>query len=242
MIALDKIVCLPGRWLRVLLPLLILFPAASEAQKYPWPEGELLTFDIYWPSGVALGEATLTAKSVKDVLFFAASVEVALPQGRILYKFSSSADAALCSREFRQSVQRSGKFWEEISKFDALSSKVQVSRDGHTREFSAGKCERDPLTYLYYLRTRAVAGPRPASDTLLLTGPLKLQLSAHTGENVKINRTERHGDRYVIHYPPSARSGVSAGPFELWLDGTIKQTPIAVRLPLPLATFSAELR
>ena len=147
-----------ARSLIVMLPLLLLdVPHALSAEKFPWPEGEKLEMEIFWPSGVTMGEATLQASSAKDAQFFSAQMEVVLPQGRMLYKFSSITDSNLCSREFHQSVERGRKFWEEVSRFDAESGKASVSRDGQTRELPAGKCVRDPLAYLYYYRAQAAA-------------------------------------------------------------------------------------
>lgn len=223
------------------LPLFIaimLLPALLQAQKLPWTDGEKLELDIFWPSGVAMGEATLEAKSAKDNVLLTANVEVALPQGRILYRFSSTTSPELCSREFHQSVERSGKFWEEITRFNSETGTAAVSRDGRTRDVPAGKCARDPLAYLYYYRVQAAAGKKPAGDSLFLTGPLQLRVQAAAKESIKINHVERQAERYQISYPMEEGSGM----IELWLDGSPRQTPVAVRVPLPLATFSAELR
>ena len=185
-----------------------------------------------------MGEATLQASSVKDTQFFSASMEVVLPQGRMLYKFTSTTDGNLCSREFHQSVERGKKYWEEVTRFNAETGKASVSRDGRTQELPAGKCARDPLAYLYYYRSQAAAGKKPTGDTLFLTGALQLGIEAKSKEQIKINRIERQAERYRITYPAGEESGL----IELWLDGTSRQTPVAIRLPLPLATFSAELR
>ena len=226
------------RCLGCLMALVLLCPAQLRAQKHPWPEGEKLTLEIFWPSGVTLGEATLDARSIKDIHYFSASVEVVLPQGHIIYKLYSTATAELCSREFRQSVQRSGKVWEETTSFDAESGKAMVTRDARSREYPAAKCLRDPLTYLYFFRSQAAAGKRATAESLFLNGLLSLRIDALASEMVKIKRSERRGERYQIRFPGSAGEGRA----ELWLDGASAQTPIAVRLPLPFSTFSAELR
>lgn len=223
--------------------LLLVFLAGSlavplRAGSFPWPEGEKLELEIFWPSGVTMGEATLQASNVKDMHFLSASMEVVLPQGRMLYKFTSTTDANLCSREFHQSVERGRKFWEEVTRFDSEAGTASVSRDGKTREIAAGKCARDPLAYLYYYRAQSAAGKHPSQDSLFLTGPLALTITAKGKEQVKINRIARQADRYQIAYP----SETGPGTLELWLDGSARQTPVAIRLPLPLATFSAELR
>lgn len=218
--------------------LVLLLPAPLRAQIFPWPDGEKLLAEILWPSGVSMGEATLEARSLQDRIHLTAHVEVALPQGRLLYRYSSTATAGLCSLEFRRSSQRSGKFWEEITRFDPETGMASVTRDGHTREAASGKCPRDPLTYLYYYRAQAAAGKRPTTETLFLNGALPLRIESNRRESVKVNRIERQGERYRITFPSAA----GEGNVEIWLDGATRQTPIAVRLPLPLATFSAELR
>jgi hypothetical protein len=222
----------------LLLLLTTQLPQPIRAENRPWPEGEKLVFEIFWPSGVSMGEATLEAKSIKDNLYFSAVAEVGLPQGRILYKYSSIASPDLCSREFRQSVERPGKFWEEITKFDADTGKATISRDGRSREVSAAKCSRDPLALLYYYRAQAAAGKKASSETLFLGAPLSLRIEAKGKEQIKIKQTERRGEHYKVAYPSAA----GERSLELWLSDSPAQTPIAVRLPLPLATFSAELR
>lgn len=218
--------------------MLLSMPGLLQAQNFPWPEGEKLLLEIFWPGGATMGEAVLDAKSVKDAVFLSANVEVAMPQGTILYKFSSTATGELCSREFKRSVQRSGKSWEEMTSFDAETGKARVSRDGQTRELPAAKCARDPLTYLYYYRSQVAAGKKPSAETLFLAGPLPLRIAVKGKEQIKVSRIERQAERYEIIYPVA----VGAGTVELWLDGSAQQKPLAVRLPLPLATFSAELR
>jgi hypothetical protein len=222
----------------LLLLMTALLSPPVRAENRPWPEGEKLVFEIFWPSGVSMGEATLEAKSIKDNLYFWAVAEVGLPQGRILYKYSSIASSDLCSREYRQSVERPGKFWEEITKFDADAGKATVSRDGRSREVTAAKCSRDPLALLYYYRAQAGVGKSASSETLFLGAPLSLKIEAKGKEQIKIKQTQRRGDHYIIMYPSA--SGDRS--LELWLSDSPAQTPIAVRLPLPLATFSAELR
>ncbi len=211
---------------------------SSRAQTHPWPEGEKLVLSLFWPSGVNLGEATIQSKTVGDVFQISATVEAVLPQNRITYSFDSEVTADLCSRRFRQAVRRGARNWEEVTVFDSVAGKATVSRDGGKREMAAPKCARDPLAYLYYFRKQVAAGKRPSGDTLFLGGPVSLRIEALAEEKVKISQHGRQGDRYLVTYPGSTGDGF----VEIWLERGLRQAPIAVRLPLPLATFSAELQ
>ena len=233
---------------RSLLLLLLIFPASLMAQSASssWPplaSGERLTFNLLWPSGISFGEAFLEASRVGEQIHLKATVVAELPQHRVSYSFTSITDQQLCSIRFNETLREGQKTTETSSEFDQEKHVVRSTRAGATTEHAIPACARDPLALHYHFRRQLALGQVPigtpeAVGAFYLGGDYAVRYEAITPESVKLGSKEWEGQRFLI----TARGSSGERSFEMWLRPDDARTPVAIRIPFSLATFSAELQ
>ena len=228
--------------------LLLGFPANLSAQSAsstwaPLASGERLLFNLLWPSGITLGEAVLEASRTDEGIRLVATVAAALPQHHIAYTFTSLADEQLCSVQFRETL-REGKNTRETSfEFDQRNHLVRRTRAGQTTESPIPACARDPLALLYHFRRQLAFSQLPvgtpeAVGVFHLGEDYSVRYEAITPETVKLGTKQWEGDRFLV----TARGSDGEHSFEMWVRPDTSRTPVAIRVPFSLATFSAELQ
>jgi len=227
--------------------LLLGFPASGAAQSASssWPvlaSGEKLNYNLLWPSGISLGEAVLQASHAGAEIHLEVTVDADLPQYHAAYTFSSVTDEQLCSLQFHQRLREGGRTTDESYQFDQQKHQVRRTRAGRTVTDTVPECARDPLALLYFFRQQLALGKLPvgtpqATGVFYLGGEYTVRYMALTPEQVKLGTKEWEGDRFQI----TASGAPGEQSLEVWIRPDASRTPIAVRLPLPLATFAAEL-
>ncbi|MBI4478671.1 MAG: DUF3108 domain-containing protein [Acidobacteria bacterium] len=235
-----------GAWPALLL-LLLGLPAdlLGQAGSSSWPpvaSGERLRFNLLWPSGFSLGEAVLEASRAGEQIQLQATVQADLPQHPIEYAFSSSVDEQLCSVRYIETLREGNNTRETSYEFDQENHKVRRTEGGQSSESSIPECARDPLALLYHFRRQLSfqqlpIGTPEAVGAFYLGGDYTTRYEAITPETVQLGTKEWAGDRFLIRVegPGGERS------FEVWIRPDTARTPVAVRIPFPLAMFSAEL-
>ena len=94
-------------------------------------------------------------------------------------------------------------------------------------------CARDALTFLYFTRREMGQGHVPPSDKIVYGGPYDIRLQYPGPETLKGAIT----DRLVS----SVRGPSSSVGFDLLFARDAARTPVLIRVPLTLGTFSLEL-
>ena len=236
-----------GNWLPALL-LLLGCPLSLEAQSASssWPplvSGEKLTFNLIWPSGISLGEATLTAARAGAEIHLEASVVADLPQYHAGYTFTSVADDRLCSLRFRETLREGRNTRETLYEFDQTKHTVRRTKNGQTTENAVPDCARDPLALLYHFRQQLASrqvpiGTAEATGAFYLGEDYVARYEAVTPEAVKLGSKSWEGDRFMIRVQGS--DGERS--FEIWIRPEPSRAPVAVRVQFSLGTLSAELQ
>jgi uncharacterized protein DUF3108 len=200
--------------------------------------GETLRFKLLWPSGVGLGEAVLTVSAGQSQLHLDMTVDADLPIQNISGKFSSVATPdGLCSIQYHRKMTEGSKVSEESIEFDQKAHQAKRTVNGQTTALSVSECARDPLAFLYYFRSE-LAQRRTAQTTSLVLAPEKrLEISSGATETITAGGRQRKAEKFsaVIRYPYSSKS------FDVWFSTDGHWEPVLVRLPSPLAVFSAEI-
>jgi hypothetical protein len=151
---------------------------AETPEATPFSNGETLRYDVVWPSGLRLGEATFTANSNQAGWAFSADVAASLPVLAIEDKYQSKADFSLCSTLFKKVVSHGQRKQNEEVTFD--QDKNQALRrnlaDGTTQDQVIPPCARDALTYFYSLRQDLAHGRVPPPDDVNLCNMLVITL------------------------------------------------------------------
>ena len=239
-----------SRWL---LGAILICVASVEA---PWPQvsaaraqesskalpalasGETLKFKLLWPSGVAMGEAIMTAAAGQNDLHFEMKIEAKLPVYNIAGSFTSSASReGLCSIQYHRKMTEGAKVSEESIDFDQKNHQARRILDGQAASLPIPQCARDPLTFLYYYRNQVAAGIPADIGTFFLGPERSIEIKPARQENISVKGSQRSAGKYLVTY----RVRNSAKTFELWISSDARREPVMVRLPSSLAIFSAEL-
>jgi hypothetical protein len=217
-------------------------PEPSAAQAPPaaslFSGGETLRFKLMWPSGVGLGEAVLTVSAGQSQVHLDMTVDADLPIQNISGKFSSVATPeGLCSIQYHRKMTEGSKVSEESIEFDQKAHQAKRTVNGQTATLSVSECARDPLAFLYYFRSE-LAQHRTARTTSIVLAPDKhLEISGGATESISAGGRQRKAQKFsaAIRYPNTSKS------FDVWFSTDGHWEPVLVRLPTPLAVFSAEI-
>src|ERR1700735_3338575 len=103
-----------------LLPALVLFAAPVAESTLP---NETLRYSVNWPSGLSLGEATLSASSSRSAggpesMHFQLDLDAGVPGFAVSDRFRSAASGSFCSAEFQKNTSHGSKNVVEMETLD----------------------------------------------------------------------------------------------------------------------------
>lgn len=212
--------------------------AFAQGQAPSFAGGETLKYKLLWPSNISLGEAVFRVSSSQGTLHFEVTMEADLPTRSISGLFTSSASREdLCSLEFQSKVTEGVRTSEESIQFDQKNHQATKISHGQSSSVAIPNCARDPVTFLYYLRKQLAAGSSVDAATFFLGLEQSLEVKTDGSDTVTVRGQQQTTDKYLVNYngQNSARS------FELWFSKDARREPVMIRLPFPLAVFSAEI-
>jgi hypothetical protein len=226
-------------------PLLLFAALATAAPIFaPGFENEHLHYNINWPSGLSLGEAQLsatTSKSAGDTaprLHFSFDLDAGIPGFTVTDRYRSEATNDLCSTEFQRNIKHGAKALDEKMTFDPHDGKVTRQPTGGAQtEVSASPCAKDALTFLYYVRRELSQGRIPGPQTIFFGPQYQVHLEFAGTQTVQIGEKPVEADRVKA----SVQGPVAAISFEIFFMKDPARTPVLVRVPLSMGTFSMEL-
>lgn len=215
-----------------------LYPASA-----PFAAGERLAYSITWPSGLSLGEAVFRADQSGAGWSFEARIKASLPAIDIIDEYTASADAGLCSSVFEKSAEHGDRTIKEKVTFDQEAHKAHrqnlpdVPGAGEST-FDIPPCARDALTYLYFLRRELAAGRVPPPDDINFGAQYMTSMTYAESLEVEVGGKRQKADRIIIDLtgPKSQRT------FEIFFAHDEARTPVLMRVPFELGTFSLRLK
>jgi len=226
-------------FLPFLLPALVLAAAPIAVST---PPNEMLHYNVNWPSGVALGEATLTASSTRDSdgpehMHFEFNLDAAVPGFTVSDRFRSAASGAFCSAQFEKKTSHGSKRVDDKETFDLSTGTVTRGEGSGQSEITSNACGKDALAFLYFVRNELSEGRLPPRQTVFFGAPYEIQLASVGTESVKIGNKPLDTD-HVKATVVGPSSNIS---FDLFFLKDPARTLALVRVPLSLGTFSMEL-
>ena len=216
-------------------------PAAKPLQQgFPFTD-ETLHFSINWQSGLSLGEANLTASRSGGGWNFEATVNAGVPGFAIADKYTSSTDTGICSQQLDRQVSHGGKRTTERTTFDQAAGKarrVTLFPDGGGRStYDVGSCARDALAYAYYARVELGQGRVPPQQQILFGSPYMVRMEYGGAQNITVDQKNTVTDKLNI----SVKGPKSDSSFEIWFARDPARTPLRIRIPAAVGTFTLEL-
>jgi Protein of unknown function (DUF3108) len=221
---------------------LLALTALAAPSAEPSLPNESSHYSINWPTGVSLGEATLTASSSAGSsgqpgrMHFVFDLDAGAPAFTVSDRYRADAAGSFCSSEFEKNTSHGSKKALDKETFDSNGTVTRGSGSGQS-QLSASTCSKDALTFLYFLRQELSQGRLPAQETVYFGAPYQVRLSAGGTESLKIGNAPVDAERIdaAITGPSSSIS------VELLFLKDRARTLAVVRVPLSLGKFSMEL-
>jgi hypothetical protein len=223
----------------------LLLCSASLAQTELPPNGEVLTYNVNWPSGLSLGEAQMRADRVPgsggapgrwDLRL---SLDAAIPGFSVSDRYRSAASTELCSQEFEKEITRGKKTAKERVTFDAAagSARRETLAGGGISVFRVPSCAKDALAFVYFLRRELSQGRLPAAQTIIFGGEYQLRLEYGGRQRITIGDQQLDADRVTA----AVKGKASDTSVEIFIAQDRSRRPLLIRVPLALGAFSMEL-
>lgn len=215
-------------------------PPPPKLAGFPF-QNESLHYSVKWPSGLALGDVVFSARRGEAGWSFEVSVDAGVPGFSIADRYRSNATADLCSTSLDREVNHAGKKTTEKTTFDqqkgsAHRATIFPPGGGHS-DFNIPTCGRDALTFLYFAREEMGQGRVAPAQQVFFGSSYSVQLR-YTGEmSVAVEEKQVVTDHVVI-YVKGPQADVSA---DVFFARDAARTPLLVKLPLSVGTFSMEL-
>ncbi|HWR54524.1 MAG TPA: DUF3108 domain-containing protein [Bryobacteraceae bacterium] len=228
--------------MRILLTALIASAAWAGQNKpaaAPVPfANETLSYTINWPSGLSLGEGRMTANRSGEEWRFGLALDASIPGFTLTDTFASLAAGEFCSREFVKKSTHGKRKTDEKTTFEPdRRIATRETTGGGKSEISIEACPRDALAFLYYVRRELSHGRVPPPQTVYYGAAYQVRLEYGGAQAIRVNDKPYTADRIMTTFKGPASNFT----FEMFFARDAVRTPLVIKVPLMLGTFSMEL-
>jgi len=209
---------------------------------------ETLHYSIEWPSGLSLGEASLRSDRMAEGTSaapgwdFELNLDASVPGFAIRDQYHSTATLDLCSEQLQKKTSRGARKSEERVTFDpkkdtATRETLRGDQTGGKTELSVPSCARDALTLLQFVRKELAQGRVPPQQPAILGAAYQVRLEYLGSTPVHLGNQQVDADRFRT----SIKGPASDLTVEMFFAHDAVRTPVMLKIPLSLATFTVEL-
>jgi hypothetical protein len=222
--------------------LLLLAPAlalsAAEAYSgFPFTD-ETLRYSVNWPSGLSLGEGQFVAKRTAAGWDFEVSLAAAIPTYRVSERHTAAASGELCAARLTKESIRGSRKTREETRFNAQNSMAsRTTVNGGKSEFAIPPCARDALTFLYFTRRELGQGRVPGPQQIFFGAAYQVRLEYTGARSIAVNGQRALADAVSVFL----RGPKSEWTFEMFFARDAARTPLLIRVPFAIGSFSLEL-
>ena len=126
----------------------------------------------------------------------------------------------------------------EKSTFDGAKGMLtrETSKGGKS-ESSIGACAKDALAFLFFARKELTQGRVPGPETVYFGSPYRVKLQYAGTESLTLGDTRIEVDRITA----GAKGPASDIAFDLYFARDATRTPVLIKAPMAMGTFSMEL-
>ena len=220
--------------------LALIMAACASAASIPAGQGETLHYSVNWPSGLSLGEGALSASrsGSAGTLNLEFNLNAGVPGFQVRDDYRSEASSKFCSEEFQRKFQHGARKSDEKTTFDARTgTATRKTEGGGKSELKTSDCGKDALAFLYYVRSELSEGRLPAPQTVFFGGPYQVSLAFGGTQALKVGDKTIQAERLL----GTAKGPASESHFEIFFEQNPARTPVLIKAPLALGTFSMEL-
>jgi hypothetical protein len=219
----------------------LIFQAQSSAPPaltgFPFTD-EDLNYSVNWPSGINLGEAHLHAKRAGSNWNFAFSIDAGVPGFQVHDSYHAESTTDYCSISFDRSIAHGSRTGNEKDTIDrGRGVATRLTKGGGQSDIQVAKCVKDALTYLFYTREELGQGRVPAAQQILYGGLYQMSLTYAGGPMIPIGKKQVQSDEVSC----TVKSSSGEFKFEMYFARDAARTPLLVKAPFAMGTFSMEL-
>ncbi|MBI3681712.1 MAG: DUF3108 domain-containing protein [Acidobacteria bacterium] len=199
--------------------------------------GENLQYVINWPSGLNLGEGRIKASHDGSGNWnFEFQLEAAVPGFGVADHFLSLTTENQCSIAFEKELQHGKRKTREKITFDGGTATRETIGGGKST-LTVPACARDALAYVFHLRKELSLGRLPPAQSVYYGSPYQVRIEYTGTQRVRIGDAYEEADRLVA----SIKGPASNFSVEAFFGKDQARTPLMVRIPLAMGTFSMEI-
>lgn len=227
--------------MRFILYLFLTAPAScfQQGAAASQPVEETLSYTVNWPSGLSLGEGRMTARRAGDRWELQFVLDAAVPGFEVSDRVRSVATEDFCSLELEKRLTHGKRKANERTTFDiekGAATRETVGGGGKS-EAPISTCARDALAFLHYLRRELSQGRLPPPQNVFFGAQYRVTVQYGGSLALRVGEAPVEADRLTV----SVKGPASEHSFELYFARDAGRTPVMVRFPLELGTFSMEL-
>lgn len=203
---------------------------------------ETLRYNINWPSGLSLGEATLTTDNVDASAAsrrFQLNLDASIPGFTVADEVISNAKPDFCSIQLDTKIRHGSRTRQERMHFKPEEGFVErETMKGGKSKIPLNGCGRDALAFIYFLRSELKQGRIPSAHTVFYGAAYRLSFKYAGTVNVPLASGSEPADKLeVLIEGPASKTNI-----EVFIGRDAMRTPLIFRVPLPLGAFSMELQ
>lgn len=229
-----------SRYLSFLLAATAVLVPAHAQSGFPF-QSETLKYNINWPSGLSLGEATMSASKAESGWTFNVSLDAAVPGYAIADKYHSTAGTDLCSLELERTISHGRNKNKEKTTFDQKKGTAKratvMPEGGGTSDFDIPSCARDAIAFTYYARIEMGQGRVAQPQKIFFGSAYNVRLEYTGAMTLPVNGKQTVTDRTVV----SVKGPKSDFQFEIFFARDPARTPMIIKVPVSVGTLSLEL-
>ena len=211
-------------------------------------QNEALNYSIVWPSGLSLGEAHWKAQNTGTVTSpmwaFDFEVDARIPGFALIDILHSNTNAGYCTEHFTRQLEHGRRKSGEMIDVDAKRriATRKPTRNGTTKgggesDVSVPDCVHDPLAYLFMARQELLSGRIPPAQSVIYGALYEVKLTNLGRTTVPSGDRKVETDRVGCEIQgPSSHWNV-----EIFFARDAARTPVLIKVPMTLGTFSLEL-
>lgn len=200
---------------------------------------EDLNYTLNWPGGINLGEAHLHAKHSGPNWDFRMTLDASIPGFEVRDIYSGESTADLCSSYFDRSTTHGSRKVDEKETVDrdrGVVSRTTGSGGGHS-DIPVPKCVKDALTFLFYTREEMGQGRVPSAQQFIFGSLYEMSLVYAGAPMVTVGGKQLQSDELNC----TVKGPSSELKFDIYFARDPARTPLVVKVPFAMGTFSMEL-
>jgi hypothetical protein len=212
--------------------------AAPALTGFPFTD-ESLTYSVNWPSGLSLGEGHLRSKHAGANWSFELGIEAGVPGFAVKDAYQALAGADFCSISFDRTTAHGSRHTAEKEAVDRAKSSATrtTANGGGTTELRVPDCVKDALTFLFFTRRELGQGRVPPAQQMLLGGLYPIRLEYAGAQTVTVGEKPEQSDKLVC----TVQGAHGETRFEMYFARDAARTPLLIKAPFAMGTFSMEL-